>query len=117
MAESMLLFAVRQDYGEHVFKYLAPPDAGRLEVSFTRELVFVPLGGGEELLRSVARLLHADAVKNGVQLVPLGEGRGGANHVGDGAPMDLFGNIAGTEVEEDDQRGFSAHPGDDGRGG
>ena len=77
MAESMLLFAVRQDYGEHVFKYLAPPDAGRLEVSFTRELVFVPLGGGEELLRSVARLLHADAVKNGVQLVPLGEGRGG----------------------------------------
>ena len=78
MAESLLLAALRQDSGEHVFKYLAAPDAGRLERAFTSELVFVPAGGGEALLRLVAGRRYADAVKKGAtHLVPLGEQREG----------------------------------------
>ena len=76
--ESLLLAALRQDSGEHVFKYLAVPDAGRLECAFTSELVFVPAGGGEALLRLVAGRRYADALKKGAtHLVPLGEQREG----------------------------------------
>ena len=75
--EALLLAALRQDSGEHVFKYLAAPDAGRLERAFTRELVFVPAGGGEALLRLVAGRMYADALKKGATLVPLGEQREG----------------------------------------
>ena len=78
MAESLLLAALRQDSGEHVFKYIAAPDAGRLERAFTSELVFVPAGGGEALLRLVAGRRYADALKKGAtHLVPLGEQREG----------------------------------------
>ena len=76
--ESLLLAALRHDSSEHVFKYLAAPDAGRLECAFTSELVFVPAGGGEALLRLVAGRWYADALKKGAtHLVPLGEQREG----------------------------------------
>jgi alpha-tubulin suppressor-like RCC1 family protein len=80
MAESLLLAFVRHDYCDHVFKYLAPPDAGRLECAFTSDLVFVEAGAveGDQLLRSVARRRHAEAVKAGAKMpVPLGERREG----------------------------------------
>ena len=78
MAESLLLGALGKDYGDGVFKYLAPPDVGRLERAFTSDLVFVEVGAGEALLRSVARRRYAEAVKAGAAMpVPLGERREG----------------------------------------
>jgi alpha-tubulin suppressor-like RCC1 family protein len=77
MAESMLLGVLGKDFGDGVFKYLAPRTLARLETTFTRELVFVPLGGAQALLLSVARRRHAEAAKEGAALVVLGEGRGG----------------------------------------
>ena len=77
VAESHLLYTLGRDYGDHVFKFLASRDAGRLERAFTRELVFVPAGGGAALLRSVAGRRHVEAAKAGATLVPLGERRGG----------------------------------------
>ena len=75
--ESLLHAALGKDYGDNVFKYLAPRDLAHLELTFTRELVFVPAGGGEALLRLVAGRRHAEAAKAGATLVVLGEGRGG----------------------------------------
>ena len=76
--ESLLLGALGKDYGDGVFKYLAPPDVGRLERAFTSDLVFVEVGAGEALLRSVARRRYAEAVKAGAAMpVPLGERREG----------------------------------------
>jgi alpha-tubulin suppressor-like RCC1 family protein len=77
MAESMLLGVLGKDFGDGVFKYLDPRTAARLECTFTRELVFVPLGGAEALLLSVARRRHAEAAKAGATLAVLGEGREG----------------------------------------
>ena len=77
VAESHLLYTLGRDYGDHVFKFLASRDAGRLERAFTRELVFVPAGGGAALLRSVAGRRQVEAAKAGATLVPLGERRGG----------------------------------------
>jgi alpha-tubulin suppressor-like RCC1 family protein len=77
VAESLLLYILRRDYGDHVFKFLASRDAGRLECTFTSELVFVPAGGGLALLRSVAGRRHVEAAKAGATLVPLGDRRGG----------------------------------------
>ena len=78
MAESRLLFSLGKDYGDNVFKFLAPRTAGFLECAFTSELVFVPAGGGQALLQSVAGRRYAEAAKAGAtMLVPLGEGRGG----------------------------------------
>ena len=65
-----------KDYGDGVFKYLAPRTLARLECTFTRELVFIPLGGAQALLLSVARRRHAEAAKAGATLEVLGEGRG-----------------------------------------
>jgi alpha-tubulin suppressor-like RCC1 family protein len=77
MAESMLLGVLGKDYGDGVFKYLDPRTAACLECTFTSELVFVPLGGAEALLLSVARRRHAEAANAGATLAVLGEGRGG----------------------------------------
>ena len=77
MAEALLLGALTTDYGDHVFKYLDPRSLARLECTFTRELVFVPAGGGVALLRSVAGRRHAEAAKKGATLVVLGERREG----------------------------------------
>jgi alpha-tubulin suppressor-like RCC1 family protein len=75
--ESLLIASLRQDVGEHIFKFLASRDTGRLERAFTRELVFVKVGGGEALLRLVAARRHTEAAKRGTTLAPLGEARGG----------------------------------------
>ena len=77
MAESILLGVLGKDYGDNVFKYLDPRTLARLETTFTRELVFIPLGGVQALLLSVARRRHAEAAKAGATLVVLGEGREG----------------------------------------
>jgi alpha-tubulin suppressor-like RCC1 family protein len=77
MAESMLLGVLGKDFGDGVFEYLAPRTAACLECTFTRELVFVPLGGAQALLLSVAQRRHAEAVKAGATLEVLGEGREG----------------------------------------
>ena len=74
--DSLLLSALRKDYGDHVFTFLAPPDAGRLECAFTSDLVFVEAGAGEALLLVVAGRRHAEAAKSGTTLVPLGDKRG-----------------------------------------
>ena len=79
MAESLLLAALRQDSGEHVFKYIAPPDAGRLERAFTSELVFVPAGGGEALLRS-----YLGTVLDGGEGVTQHQDKGGGGSGGGG---------------------------------
>ena len=69
---------LRKDSDDHVFKYLAPHNIGRLECMFIRELVFVPAGGGDALLRMVAGRRHVEAAKKGAKmLVPLGEEREG----------------------------------------
>ena len=52
-----------KDYGDGVFKYLGPCTLACLETTFTRELVFVPLGGPVALLWSVARRRHAEAAE------------------------------------------------------
>ena len=52
--ESLLLCALGKDYGDGVFKYLDPRNLARLECTFTRELIFVPPGGVQALLWSVA---------------------------------------------------------------
>jgi alpha-tubulin suppressor-like RCC1 family protein len=77
MAESMLLGVLGKDYGDGVFKYLDPRTLARLETTFTSELIFVPLGGVQALLLSVARRWHAEAGKAGATLEVLGEGREG----------------------------------------
>jgi len=77
MAESMLLGVLGKDFGDGVFKYLAPRTLARLETTFTRELVFIPLGGVQALLLSVARRRHAEAAEAGATLEVLGEGREG----------------------------------------
>ena len=59
--ETLLLGALGKDYGDGVFKYLAPRTLARLELTFTRELVFVPPGGVQALLLSVAQRRHAAA--------------------------------------------------------
>ena len=64
-AESILLGALGKDYGDGVFKYLDPRTLARLEATFTRELVFVPPGGVQALLLSVAQRRHAEAAKAG----------------------------------------------------
>ena len=53
--ESLLLGVLGKDYGDNVFKFLAPRTAACLELTFTRELVFVPPGGVQALLWSVAQ--------------------------------------------------------------
>jgi alpha-tubulin suppressor-like RCC1 family protein len=77
MAESLLLGVLCKDYGDNVFKYLDPRTLARLETTFTSELVFIPLGGAQALLLSVARRRHAEAAEAGATLVVLGEGREG----------------------------------------
>ena len=77
MAESLLLGVLGKDFGDGVFKYLAPRTLARLETTFTRELVFIPLGGVQALLLSVARRRHAEAAKAGATLAVLGERREG----------------------------------------
>jgi alpha-tubulin suppressor-like RCC1 family protein len=77
MAESLLLGVLGKDYGDGVFKYLDPRTLALLETTFTRELVFIPLGGVQALLLSVARRRHAEAAKAGATLMVLGEGREG----------------------------------------
>jgi hypothetical protein len=77
MAESMLLGLLGKDFGDGVFKYLDPRTLARLECTFTSELVFVPLGGAQALLLSVARRRHAEAAEAGATLEVLGEGREG----------------------------------------
>ena len=59
-AESLLLGVLGKDYGDNVFKYLDPRAAACLELTFTRELVFVPPGGAQALLLSVAQRRHAE---------------------------------------------------------
>ena len=66
--ESLLLGVLGKDYGDGVFKYLDPRTLARLESTFTRELVFVPPGGAQALLWSVARRRHAETAKAGVTL-------------------------------------------------
>ena len=51
--ESLLLGVLGKDYGDGVFKYLDPRGLAHLEITFTRELVFVPPGGAVALLLSV----------------------------------------------------------------
>ena len=76
--ESLLIAALRQDSGDHVFKYLAPRNLARLEQCLTSKLVFVPAGEGDALLHMVAGRRHVEAAKKGAtMLVPLGEGREG----------------------------------------
>ena len=77
MAESLLLGVLGKDFGDGVFKYLAPRTAACLECSFTSELVFVQPGGAQALLLSVARRRHAEAAEAGATLEVLGEGREG----------------------------------------
>jgi hypothetical protein len=77
MAESILLGVLGKDYGDNVFKYLAPRTAACLETTFTSELVFVQPGGAQALLLSVARRRHAESADAGATLEVLGEGRGG----------------------------------------
>jgi alpha-tubulin suppressor-like RCC1 family protein len=77
MVEAILLGVLGKDYGDNVFKYLAPRTLARLETTFTRELVFVPLGGAQALLLSVARRRHAEAAEAGATLMVLGDGREG----------------------------------------
>jgi alpha-tubulin suppressor-like RCC1 family protein len=77
MAESMLLGVLGKDYGDGVFKYLDPRTLARLETTFTSELVFIPLGGVQALLLSVAKRRHAEAAEAGATLEVLGEGREG----------------------------------------
>jgi alpha-tubulin suppressor-like RCC1 family protein len=78
MDADALLSLLPKDFGDHIFKYVAPPDAGHLEIAFPRDLVFVEAGAGEALLRLVVARRHAEAVKAGASmLVPLGEGRAG----------------------------------------
>ena len=78
VAEPLLLGTLRRDYGDHVFKFLAPCDAARLERALPSDLVFVAAGEGVALLRSVAGRRHAEAAKAGsTMLVPLGEEREG----------------------------------------
>jgi hypothetical protein len=59
MAESILLGVLGKDFGDNVFKYLAPRTLARLETTFTSELVFVQPGGVQALLLSVAQRRHA----------------------------------------------------------
>ena len=59
-AESLLIAALRQDSGDHVFKYLAPRNLGRLEQCLTSKLVFVPAGEGDALLHMVAGRRHVE---------------------------------------------------------
>ena len=74
-AESLLIAALRQDSGDHVFKYLAPRGLARLEQCLTSKLVFVPAGEGDALLRMVAGRRHVEvSTKKGATLVVLGEG-------------------------------------------
>jgi alpha-tubulin suppressor-like RCC1 family protein len=76
--ESLLIAALRQDSGDHVFKYLAPRNLAPLEQSLTSKLVFVPAGEGDALLHMVAGRRHVEAAKKGAtMLVPLGDGREG----------------------------------------
>jgi alpha-tubulin suppressor-like RCC1 family protein len=76
--ESLLIAALRQDSGDHVFKYLAPRNLARLEQCLTSKLVFVPAGEGDALLHMVAARQHVEAAKKGAtMLVPLGDGREG----------------------------------------
>ena len=63
--ESLLQGVLGKDYGDCVFKYLDPHTLARLEATFTRELVFVPPGGVQALLLSVAQRRHAEAAKTG----------------------------------------------------
>jgi alpha-tubulin suppressor-like RCC1 family protein len=77
MAESMLLGVLGKDFGDGVFKYLAPRTLARLETTFTSELVFVQPGGAQALLLSVAQRRHAEAAKAGATLAVLGEEREG----------------------------------------
>ena len=78
MAESILLGVLGKDCGDDVFKYLAPRTSPASSMPFTSELVFVPAGEGDALLRMVAGRRHAEAAKKGAtMLVPLGEGREG----------------------------------------
>ena len=77
MVESILLGVLCKDFGDGVFKYLAPRTSARLETTFTSELVFVQPGGAQALLLSVARRRHAEAANAGATLEVLGEGRGG----------------------------------------
>jgi hypothetical protein len=77
MVESLLLGVLGKDFGDGVFKYLDPHTLARLETTFTRELVFIPLGGAQALLLSVARRRHAEAANAGATLEVLGEGREG----------------------------------------
>ena len=71
--ESLLIAALRQDSGDHVFKYLAPRNLARLEQCLTSKLVFVPAGEGDALLHMVAARRHVEAAKKGAtMLVPLG---------------------------------------------
>ena len=73
----MLLGVLGKDFGDGVFKYLDPRTLARLETTFTSELVFIPLGGVQALLLSVARRRHAEAAEAGATLAVLGEGREG----------------------------------------
>jgi alpha-tubulin suppressor-like RCC1 family protein len=66
-----------KDFGDGVFKYLAPRTLARLETTFTSELVFVQPGGAQALLLSVAQRRHAAAAKAGATLAVLGEEREG----------------------------------------
>ena len=75
--ESGLLSILNKDFGDGVFTYLCPRTAARLECTFTSDLVFIPLGGVQALLQSVARRRHAEATEAGATLGVLGEGRGG----------------------------------------
>jgi alpha-tubulin suppressor-like RCC1 family protein len=79
MEADSLLSVLPKDFGDHIFKYVAPPDAGHLEIAFPRDLVFVEAGAGEAaLLRLMVGRRHVEAVKAGASmLVPLGEGRAG----------------------------------------
>ena len=79
MDADALLSLLPKDFGDHIFKYVAPPDAGHLEIAFPRDLVFVEAGAGEAaLLRLMVGRRHVEAEKAGASmLVPLGEGRAG----------------------------------------
>jgi alpha-tubulin suppressor-like RCC1 family protein len=75
--ESILLGVLGKDFGDNVFKYLAPRTIACLETTFTSELIFVPLGGVQALMRSVAQRRHAEAAAAGATLEALGEEQGG----------------------------------------
>ena len=56
-----------KDYGDSVFKYLDPPDAGRLECTFTRELVFTAaLFASYEYIAAIGRKRLGGDVDPGV---------------------------------------------------